>query len=114
MAHLLNSREGLRFGDLGVIVGLCVLYSSLGYFVVWPWLAGAGTIKVIVLHAVVISVGCLSALVTLSQLKKSFPSVRFQGRLFDFSRRSRKVLYGITMSLVVPLAVRVLYELRRH
>jgi len=115
MAHTLRFQEGFKVRGLGLVVALLLLFYLPGYFVVWPWLdeAGNASIRALIGGGVALFSSC-GALLTASQLQKAFPPVRFQGRFFDFSRRPRRVLYGIVMSVVVPLAVRILYDLRRH
>ena len=114
MAHLLRPPGRFPFENLAVTMTLYILYSWLMTFLVRPLISGVGTSTqaVIAVGVFVLSVCC--ALLTLRQVENAFPSVRFQGRFFDFSRRPRKVLYGIMMSVIVPLALRAFYDLRRH
>src|SRR5262245_14724972 len=54
------------------------------------------------------------ALLLTHLLGKAFPRVRFCGRYHDFSSRPRKVLIFLASSVVLPIALRLLYEAFRH
>jgi hypothetical protein len=76
----------------------------------WTWEWAKVRVLVLLLY-IILFVSLLIAFVFHTLLKKAFPSVRFEGHFFDSSRRVRSVLKWCLSAVVVPILLRVFYEL---